>query len=161
MKNQNLGICLSGHVTHYMKFNKYRKYFFRPVIFLVQMVSTRPDKEDAHGILAHRIHHLYLLTSSMHTKPWERRGHGSNVTGLSPGCPRKRRSETAMTGSARLGTGWFGFALQGRSCACPAASLAWVTLRFLPLLAWLPLQSLAVKKNFFFCKFWAVKNFLN
>ena len=27
-------------------------------------------------------------------------------------------------------------------------------------LAWLPLQSLAVKKNFFLCKFWAVKNFL-
>ena len=26
-------------------------------------------------------------------------------------------------------------------------------------LAWLPLQSLAVKKNFFLCKFWAVKNF--
>ena len=29
------------------------------------------------------------------------------------------------------------------------------------LLAWPPLQSLAVKKNFFLCKFWAVKNFLN
>ena len=27
------------------------------------------------------------------------------------------------------------------------------------LLAWPPLQSLAVKKNFFLCKFWAVKNF--
>ena len=27
------------------------------------------------------------------------------------------------------------------------------------MLAWLPLQSLAVKKNFFLCKFWAVKNF--
>ena len=26
-------------------------------------------------------------------------------------------------------------------------------------LAWPPLQSLAVKKNFFLCKFWAVKNF--
>ena len=26
-------------------------------------------------------------------------------------------------------------------------------------LAWLPLQSLAVKKNFFLCKFWAVENF--
>ena len=28
-------------------------------------------------------------------------------------------------------------------------------------LAWLPLQSLAVKKNFLLCKFWAVKNFYN
>ena len=27
------------------------------------------------------------------------------------------------------------------------------------MLAWPPLQSLAVKKNFFLCKFWAVKNF--
>ena len=26
-------------------------------------------------------------------------------------------------------------------------------------LAWLPLQSLAVKKTFSLCKFWAVKNF--
>ena len=30
---------------------------------------------------------------------------------------------------------------------------------FPKILAWLPLQSLAVKKNFFFHKFWAVKNF--
>ena len=29
----------------------------------------------------------------------------------------------------------------------------------LTFLAWPPLQSLAVKKNFFLCKFWAVKNF--
>ena len=29
----------------------------------------------------------------------------------------------------------------------------------LPILAWPPLQSLAVKKSFIFCKFWAVKNF--
>ena len=28
-------------------------------------------------------------------------------------------------------------------------------------LVWLPLQSLAVKKNVFWCKFWAVKNFYN
>ena len=28
-------------------------------------------------------------------------------------------------------------------------------------LAWPPLQSLAVKKNFYLCKFWAVKNFEN
>ena len=34
MKNQNLGIFFSGHVTLTFKLNKYRKLFFRPVIFL-------------------------------------------------------------------------------------------------------------------------------
>ena len=50
-------------------------------------------------------------------------------------------------GRVKTGQGWMSHLAVVYSCV------------FFAELAWLPLQSLAVKKHFFLCKFWAVKNF--
>ena len=44
MRNKESGDSFSGHVTHCMKVNKYRKHCFRPVVFLVRMVLRQPPQ---------------------------------------------------------------------------------------------------------------------